>query len=69
MCLASNYRAEREKVRHRGIGDESRARALWADQGLYTWVSQKKQKSEFWYATNPSGFHKLDEPPKKISSL
>ena len=29
-------------------------------------VSQKKQKSEFWYATNPSGFHRLDEPPKKI---
>ena len=27
---------EREKVRHRGIGDESRARALWANQGLYT---------------------------------
>ena len=26
---------EREKVRHRGIGAESRARALWADQGLY----------------------------------
>ena len=27
---------ERDKVRHCGIGDESRARALWADQGLYT---------------------------------
>ena len=26
---------ERDMVRHRGIGDESRARALWADQGLY----------------------------------
>ena len=32
-------------------------------------VSQKKQKSEFWYATNPSGFHRLDEPPEKISAL
>ena len=32
-------------------------------------VSQKNQKSEFWYATNPSGFHRLDEPPKKISAL
>ena len=31
-------------------------------------VSQKIQKSEFWYATNPSGFHRLDEPPKKIST-
>ena len=29
-------RAERDKVRHRGIGDESRAMALWADQALYT---------------------------------
>ena len=28
--------AEREKMRHRGIGDESRARALSADPGLYT---------------------------------
>ena len=27
---------EREEVRHRGIGDESRARALRANQGLYT---------------------------------
>ena len=26
---------ERDMVRHRGIGDESQARALWADQGLY----------------------------------
>ena len=29
---------------------------------LYTRVSQKNQKSKFWYATNPSGFHRLDEP-------
>ena len=28
--------AEREKMRHRGIGDESQARALSADPGLYT---------------------------------
>ena len=28
--------SERDKVRHCGIGDESRTRALWADQGLYT---------------------------------
>ena len=28
--------AEWEKVRHRGISAESPARALWADQGLYT---------------------------------
>ena len=26
-------------------------------------VSQKNQKSEFWNATYPSGFHRLDEPP------
>ena len=34
-----------------------------------TRVSQKKQKSEFCYATNPSGFHRLDEPPGKNSAL
>ena len=28
---------------------------------------KKKQKSKFWYATNPSGFHRLDEPPEKIT--
>ena len=32
-------------------------------------VSQKNQKSKFWYATNPSGFHRLDEPPEKNSAL
>ena len=36
---------------------------------LYPRVSQKKQKSEFWYATDPTGFHRLDEPPEKISAL
>ena len=37
--------------------------------GVGSRVSQKKQKSEFCYATNPSGFHRLDEPPKKNSAL
>ena len=32
-------------------------------------VSQKNQKSEFWNVTYPSGFHRLDEPPEKISAL
>ena len=32
-------------------------------------VSQKKQKSEFCFATKPTGFHRLDEPPEKISAL
>ena len=32
-------------------------------------VSQKKQKSEFCFATNLTGFHRLDEPPEKISPL
>jgi len=32
-------------------------------------VSQKNQKSEFCNATYPSGFHRLDEPPEKISAL
>ena len=31
-------------------------------------VSQKNQKSEFWFATKPTGFHRLDEPPEKISA-
>ena len=26
---------------------------------------KKKQKSEFWYTTYPTGFHRLDEPPEK----
>ena len=29
-------------------------------------VSQKNQKSEFCFATNPTGFHRLDEPPEKF---
>ena len=36
------------------------------NEAIITRVSQKNQKSEFWYATNPSGFHRLDEPPKKF---
>ena len=36
---------------------------------LWVRVSQKKQKSEFWYTTNPTGFHRLDEPPEKVSAL
>ena len=32
-------------------------------------VSRKKQKSEFCFATKPTGFHILDEPPEKISAL
>ena len=32
-------------------------------------VSQKTQKSEFWFATKPTGFHRLEEPPEKISAL
>ena len=32
-------------------------------------VSQKKQKSKFCFATKPAGFHRLDEPPEKISAL
>ena len=36
-CLANYWDiAERDKVRHLGIGDESRARALRANQGLDT---------------------------------
>ena len=38
-------------------------------QSLSSRVSQKTQKSEFCFATNPTGFHRLDEPPEKISAL
>ena len=37
--------------------------------GMIIRVSQKNQKSEFCFATNPSGFHRLDEPLEKISAL
>ena len=30
---------------------------------------KKKQKSEFFFATHPTGFHRLDEPPEKNSAL
>ena len=30
---------------------------------------KKNQKSEFWNVTYPIGFHRLDEPPEKISAL
>ena len=45
--------------------------AIFLVQGtaVYNRVSQKIQKSEFWNATYPSGFHRLDEPPDKISAL
>ena len=36
---------------------------------LHIRVSQKNQKSEFCFATKPTGFHRLDEPPEKISAL
>ena len=36
---------------------------------VFNRVSQKKQKSEFCFATNPTGFHRLDEPPEKFSAL
>ena len=36
---------------------------------VYIRVSQKNQKSEFCFATKPTGFHRLDEPPEKISAL
>ena len=37
--------------------------------GMPIRVSQKNQKSEFWNVLYPSGFHRLDEPPEKISAL
>ena len=44
--------------------------STWSiDCALYTRVSQKTQKSEFWNVTYPSGFHRLDKPPEKISAL
>ena len=42
---------------------------IWLLLALQVRVSQKTQKSEFWNVTYPSGFHRLDEPPEKISAL
>ena len=42
---------------------------LTCPRATHSRVSQKTQKSEFCFATNPSGFHRLDEPPEKISAL
>ena len=39
------------------------------NQTLPIRVSQKIQKSEFWNGLYHSGFHRLDEPPEKISAL
>ena len=36
---------------------------------MFIRVSQKNQKSEFCFATKPTGFHRLEEPPEKISAL
>ena len=38
-------------------------------QAVVCAVSQKKQKSEFRYATNPTGCHRLDEPPEFFLAL
>ena len=38
-------------------------------QILRSRVSQRNQKSEFCFATKPTGFHRLDEPPEKFSAL
>ena len=38
----------------------------WYFVCIYIRVSQKTQKSEFCFATNPSGFHRLVEPPEKF---
>ena len=35
---------------------------------LFSRVSQRDQKSEFWYVTYPTGSHRLDEPPEQFSA-
>ena len=51
---------------HRSSG----AAFAWQVGGpIYNRVSQKNQKSKFCFATNPTGFHRLDEPPEKFSAL
>ena len=42
---------------------------LAAGATVHSRVSQKTQKSEFCFATKATGFHRLDEPPEKISAL
>ena len=55
---------EASRVRHR---QADRSVLVWAAHSdvsetkktvLYSRVPKKNQKSEFWYATNPTGFHR-----------
>ena len=75
----SGFRSPHNSTENGLIAGDDIASGAFQTQSIYDFsicntsmpsrVSQKKQKSEFWYATNPTGFHKLDEPPKIFSAL
>ena len=67
--MANTYRTSKKWGPNLGDARPHLIPYLIIDNLLYSRVSQKNQKSEFCYATNPSGFHRLDEPPEKISAL
>ena len=60
---------ERNQKKENHLNTISNMMGILVHLQLYTRVSQKTQKSEFCFATKPTGFHRLDEPPEKISAL
>ena len=70
VALTSGLLLYCKRTRRRGFVRVCRPeQRLKCKPPMFNRVSQKNQKSEFCYATNPSGFHRLDEPPKKNSAL
>ena len=72
-CLASFFSSTRSRVHARTRSHVltllCRAGSGHSGPNLTIRVSQKIQKSKFWNGLYPSGFHRLDEPPEKISAL
>ena len=60
--LEGNY------ARNRTVGG-ARPKVATVEGTMAIRVSQKKLKVFFWNVLYPSGFHRLDEPPEKISAL
>ena len=69
LCSENISATEYPVVKASTIDAEQMVKEILVPSAVGTRVPQKNQKSEFWYATNPSGFQRLDEPPKKISAL
>ena len=70
VTTAQLYERDRSPFKEATLSGVSPASGQTLEQwSMATRVSQKIQKSEFWNVTYPSGFHRLDEPPEKISAL